>query len=628
MKMFVALLGVFGILCLCVDTHAQSSPNAVVALDGSGNYRTIQEAINAVPQTTAADNRWVIFVKAGTYREIVYVQREKRFVSLVGEDPLRTVITYNLNANIPGADGKPIGTFRTPTFYIDADDFTAENITVENSAGPVGQALAIRVDGDRAVFRNDRFLGWQDTILLNRGRHYFEDSLITGHVDFIFGAATAFFERCHIHVWRNGYITAASTPQGQRFGFVFSGTKITGEPGARTYLGRPWRDFANVIFLNTEMSDAVQPAGWNNWSQPEREKTSHYSEFGSTGPGSKPAERAAWAKPLSATEAGAIQVSAVLGGQDGWDPRRIPAHASAVKVSAAPVPATPAITVQASPQVILLWPEGVPGAKPNGGEERNVDARVSNVQNPSLTYYAAPAASSVGTSVIVCPGGAYARLAIDKEGTDIAKRLNAIGVSAFVLKYRLMEYGHPAPLQDVLRAVRTVRSRAADFGLKPDRIGVMGFSAGGHVAASAATLFDAPEGRTGSQLDRISARPDFVALIYPVITMKEPFVHAGSRDNLLGKTPSSAMIDALSAELHVTKNTPPTFLIHTEEDMTVPVENSIIFYQALRKAGVPSELHLYAKGPHGFALAEGLGPTSEWTKRFEEWMRSHGWLEK
>jgi pectinesterase len=611
-----------------VSSPQQPSANATVAADGSGNYRTIQEAINAVPQTTSADNRWIIFIKAGTYREIVYVQREKRFVSLVGEDPLRTIITYNLNANISGTDGKPIGTFRTPTVQIDADDFSAENITFENSAGPVGQALALRVDGDRAVFRNSRFLGWQDTVLLNRGRHYFEGSLITGHVDFIFGAATAFFERCHIHSWRNGYITAASTPAEQRYGFVFSGGKISGEPGVKTYLGRPWRDFANVVFLNTEMSEVVQPAGWNNWGQPEREKTSHYSEFGSTGPGAKSSDRVVWTKPISTAEAAAIQIPAVLGGADRWDPRRGPAHLSAVKVSAQPLPSPPGAESQTASQVIVLWPEGVPGAKPNGGEERNVDARISNVQVPSLTYFPASPGSSVDTAVIVCPGGGYARLAFDKEGSDIAKRLNALGVSAFVLKYRLLEYGHPAPLQDVLRAIRTVRSRAADFGLKEDRIGVMGFSAGGHVAATAATLFDTAEGRTGTALDRTSARPDFAVLLYPVITMKDPFVHAGSRDNLLGKNPSAVLLDGLSAELHVTKNTPPVFLVHTEEDATVPVENSILFYQALRKAAVPSELHLYAKGPHGFALAEGLGPTSEWPKRLEEWMRSHGWLEK
>ena len=184
--------------------------------------------------------------------------------------------------------------------------------------------------------------------------------------------------------------------------------------------------------------------------------------------------------------------------------------------SAAPLPSAPVSTIQSAPRVISLWPEGVPGAKPGAAPEQVADGRISNVQIPTLTYFPAPAGTGVGTAVIICPGGGYARLAFDKEGTDIAKRLNAIGVSAFVLKYRLLEYGQPAPLQDVLRSVRMVRSRAAEFGIRQDRIGVMGFSAGGHVAATAATLFDAPEGRTASRLDSTNARPDFAVLITAV----------------------------------------------------------------------------------------------------------------
>jgi pectinesterase len=194
-----------------------------------------------------------------------------------------------------------------------------------------GQALAIRADGDRAVFRNCRFLGWQDTIPLNRGHHYFEDSLIAGHADFIFGAATAFFERCHIHVWRNGYITAASTPAEERYGFVFSHSRITGQSAdVKTYLGRPWRDFAQLTFLSTQMSDVVRPVGWNNWDRPKRE-TSRYSEFGSTGPGAKPAERVSWARSLSAKDAAAITATTVLG----WDPGKVPPHPSSSQLGSA-----------------------------------------------------------------------------------------------------------------------------------------------------------------------------------------------------------------------------------------------------------------------------------------------------
>lgn len=315
--------------------------NAIVAADGTGDYTTIQAAIDAVPQNTRATARWVIAVRPGTYRERVYIQREKRFVHLVGDDPIRVVITYNLSAQQTGPDGLPIGTFRTPTVTVDADDFAAQNVTFENSAGPVGQALAIRVDGDRAVFRNCRFLGWQDTIFLNRGRQYFEDSLITGHIDFVFGGATAYFERTHVHVWRSGYITAASTPSESRVGFVFANGTITGEPGATTYLGRPWRDFGQVTFLNTLMSQAVARAGWHNWERPEREKTARFSEFGSRGPGARENERVPWAKRLTPVEARALSATTVLGGSDGWNPLQVPVHPSAIKALDAPLPHAP-----------------------------------------------------------------------------------------------------------------------------------------------------------------------------------------------------------------------------------------------------------------------------------------------
>jgi len=292
-------------------TRAVSQTTLTVAADGTGQFKTVQEAINAVPQTTRFDNPAIIHIKPGVYKELIYIQHEKRFVHLVGEDASKTILTYNLNANMIGPDGKPIGTFRTPSAFIDADDFTVENLTFENSAGPVGQALAIRVEGDRVVFRNCRFLGWQDTILINRGRQYFENCYIAGHVDFIFGAATAWFENCHIHVLRDGYITAASTPPQQQFGFVFSHTKITGEPNARTFLGRPWRPYASTTFLNTEMADVVRPEGWNNWNQPDRERTSRYAEFASTGAGAKPNERVKWGRQLTEAEAKLITMDRV-----------------------------------------------------------------------------------------------------------------------------------------------------------------------------------------------------------------------------------------------------------------------------------------------------------------------------
>lgn len=317
MKTWFALLAALGLFPLA----GRTAPDAIVAADGSGQYRSVQEAIGAAPpRTDPATPAWEILVRPGTYRERVYVQRERGHLRIVGEDAATTKIVYNLNARLPGPDGRPIGTFRTPTVQIDGDGMDWENITFANDAGPVGQALALRVDGDRIVFRHCRFLGWQDTILLNRGRQYFADCYIEGHVDFIFGAATAYFDRCEIHALKDGYLTAASTPKGQAYGFVFADGKITGADGVKTYLGRPWRDYAQTVFLRTEMSGVVRAEGWHNWNKPQAEITTHYAEYGSTGPGGNPAGRVPWAKPLTAAAAAALTPAQVLRGHDGWNP--------------------------------------------------------------------------------------------------------------------------------------------------------------------------------------------------------------------------------------------------------------------------------------------------------------------
>jgi pectinesterase len=300
---------------------AATPPDVVVAADGSGRYKSVQEAISAAPMGTGRqDPRWVILVKRGTYRERIYVQRERGNILVRGEDAAGTVITFDQHANLIGPDGKPIGTYRTPTVQVDGDGMIWEDLTLANSAGPVGQALALRADGDRLVFRRCRFLGWQDTILVNRGRHYFEDCYIEGTVDFIFGGATVYFSRCHLHQLKDGYVTAASTPDGVEHGLVFADCRLTGADGVKSFLGRPWRNYARTIFLRTEMSAVVRPAGWDNWGKPSAERTTFYAEYGSTGPGANPAARVPWAKPLTVADAAKLTVRAVLGGADGWDP--------------------------------------------------------------------------------------------------------------------------------------------------------------------------------------------------------------------------------------------------------------------------------------------------------------------
>lgn len=279
--------------------------------------------------------------------------------------------------------------------------------------------------------------------------------------------------------------------------------------------------------------------------------------------------------------------------------------------------------VTAAPLVIPLWPEGVPGLKPNATPEVETDGRFTNVHSPTITMYAPDPAKSSGVAVVFSPGGGYVRVG---DGKADARWLNSIGITAFVLKYRLDNYGHPAPLQDVLRAIRIVRSRATEFGVRSDRIGVMGGSAGGHLSACAATMWDSTDGKTGDALDAVSARPDFAGLIYPVVTLEDPFVHKGSRRALFGDNPTLDKIALMSVEKHVRSNCPPFFIVATMADKAVPVENSLKLYQSLRNAGVPAEMHTYAAGSHGNSRDTQYGPTAKWPVRCEEWLRFNKWI--
>jgi acetyl esterase/lipase len=260
-----------------------------------------------------------------------------------------------------------------------------------------------------------------------------------------------------------------------------------------------------------------------------------------------------------------------------------------------------------------LWTNGAPGAL--GTED---------VDKPSLTYYLPK--SPIGTAVIVCPGGSYLHLSMEKEGSDIAKWLNSLGISAAVLQYRLgPKYHHPAMIDDAQRAIRTIRSKAPSLHVQPDRIGIWGFSAGGHLASTAATHFDAGNRNAADPIDRASSRPDFAILSYPVISLGE-FAHVGSRTNLLGANPDPKLVEDLSNDQRVTPQTPPTFLFHTTTDATVPVENSVRFYLALRKAGVPAELHIFQVGPHGVGLAPTDATLSVWPSLLANWLRDRGLL--
>jgi pectinesterase len=322
----IAAVGAALLIPVAWGARPTKKPEAVVAVDGTGKYRTIREAIDAAPSLTGeTGRRWTILVKPGIYREVVHVPREKRFVALVGEDAEKTVLTFDLFAGLAGPDDKPMGAHRTPTLSVDADDFLIENLTVENTAGPRGPAVARRVDGDRVIVRGCRLLGWQGTVWVNRGRHSFERCHIEGAVDFVWGGATAYFEGCELRCIGSGVITAASTPDFQTQGLVFSRCAVTASrPDVVTFLGRPGKDHAKVTFLNSELAAAVQPAGWDSGKRRQGETTASFAEFASTGPGAAPLARAAWSHVLSAEEAESFSRSKVL---DGWEPTVAPKRA-------------------------------------------------------------------------------------------------------------------------------------------------------------------------------------------------------------------------------------------------------------------------------------------------------------
>jgi pectinesterase len=305
--------------------------DAVVSADGSGTHTTVQAAVDAAPPN--GTKPFVILLKPGRYQEHVLVPASRPFITLRGEpeELKQTIITGGLNVKTPGAAGKTISTKDSSTVLVQGSDFTAENITFENTTTREDrvQALAMYVEGDRAVFRNCRFLGWQDTLRADAprnaaGRQYYADCYIEGHVDFIYAGGTAVFDRCHIHVKADGYITAASTPESALFGYVFLDCKVTAGPAVEKgfYLGRPWRPFAATAFLRCELPAQLRPEGWHNWGNPTNELTVRYSEYNSTGPGANPTARVKWAKNLTDAEAKGYTIESILKGKDGWSPQR------------------------------------------------------------------------------------------------------------------------------------------------------------------------------------------------------------------------------------------------------------------------------------------------------------------
>ena len=310
------------LLLLATALRAQTAPPAgpiVVAQDGSGTYRTVQAAVDAVPNQS--EKLTIIRIKPGTYREKLVVPTLKTHIKLVGENAETTILAFDDHTG----DAAGHDTYSSHSVLVQANDFAAENLTFANTAGyTAGQAVALHVEGDRATFRHCRVVGNQDILFLAAGhtRQYFQDCYLEGTTDFIFGASTAVFDQCIIKSKKNSFITAASTPEQQLFGFVFLHCQLTADTALakKVHLGRPWRPNAKVVYLDTEMGSHIVPAGWDNWKNPANEKTAYFAEYHSTGPGANPARRVAWAHQLTAKEAKKYTLKAIFAAEVPWVP--------------------------------------------------------------------------------------------------------------------------------------------------------------------------------------------------------------------------------------------------------------------------------------------------------------------
>ena len=315
--MMSKVLGLLLLLVVVSGTWAQERQDTiVVSRDGTGNFRTLQEAIESA--RAFMDYTVTIYVRNGVYKEKVIVPSWVENIDIIGEDRDKTIITYDDHANI-----NKMGTFRTYTVKVEGSDITFKNLTIENNAAQLGQAVALHTEGDRLKFINCRILGNQDTIYTGAKftRLYFKDCYIDGTTDFIFGPSTALFENCMIHSKRNSYVTAASTPKEAKYGYIFKHCKLTAEPGVdKVYLGRPWRPYAYTLFIECELGKHIVPAGWHNWGKQSNEETARYMEYKNTGEGANASERVAWSKQLTKKEAEAVTVDAIFRTQSNWNP--------------------------------------------------------------------------------------------------------------------------------------------------------------------------------------------------------------------------------------------------------------------------------------------------------------------
>lgn len=582
----------------------------VVAQDGSGDFTTVQAAFNAVPLNNT--KAVLIRIKKGIYKEKLTLDSTKNHVTLMGDDAEHTVLTYDDYSGKVTPNGTKLGTTTSTSTRIVANDFTAIDITFANSSGPVGQAVAMLVDGDRARFINCRFLGFQDTLYPKREgtRQYYKNCYIEGTVDFIFGWAIAYFQNCRIHSkLTGGYFTAASTPQGQPFGYVFDQCTLDGEsPEASVYLGRPWREYAQTVFLHCTLSKVVKPEGWHNWDKPHAEKTAFYAEYQSKGPRANPEKRVTWSKQLTENEAQNYTVDRVLGGKDRWNP-----ESPLLTFGLTDVKDTSFNTKRAFSQIQPQFPQSTlveVKKSPSVNEVYNIVYANTGTRNLQLDiFYPKAKTTKPRPAVLIIHGGGW-RSGDRSQHIPLAQKLAEKGFVAVTVEYRLStEALYPAAVYDVKAAVRWVRTNAKKYNIDSRKIAALGYSAGGQLAALLGTTNELPQfegnGEKTSFSSKINAIVDLdgtLAFIHPESGEGDDSKSISAATYWFGytKTQKPELWHEAGALHHVDKNTPPILFINSSVSRMHAGRDDM--RKKMSALGIYSEVQSFPDAPHTFVL--------------------------
>jgi pectinesterase len=593
------------LLLFCSSVYAQYKTEIYVVPDGTGDFTTIQEAIDGTK--SFPDTRITIYIKNGLYKEKVKVHMWNSRLTLKGESADGVIIRWD--DYFSKIDRGRNSTFHTATLLVQGDDFRAENLTIENTAGPVGQALALSVEADRCVFENCRMLGNQDTLYADgaNARQHYKNCYIEGTTDFIFGGATALFENCTIQSKANSYITAASTPQGRPYGFVFLNCKLTAADGVnKVYLGRPWRSYAKTVFVKCNMGDHIRPEGWNNWGSTEKERTVYYAEGGNTGPGAETTNRASWAKFLTDEEVKMYCPEEVL------KPFLLPEMTiSSKEAGNSTIPRDTSYTLQSA---FEKYKKDYPFIRAieydsSKGNMRQADICYHSVNGRPLSldiFSTADSSKSPKPAVVLIHGGGWS--SGDKTLMHpLADFLAKIGYVAITVEYRLSpEAQYPAAVDDLKNAVTWIMKNGRDYNIDTNKIAISGCSAGAQLAGLVGLTYATDETKT-LERNRIRAIINIDGVMDFTSEQARKYEDEPAREvTAAGRwfggrySEKPELWKEASPVYYVNENSPPTLFINSSQPRFHAGRDETI--KKLDKYSIYSEIHTFDDAPHCFWL--------------------------